>query len=64
MGQARVIPLINMVDDDELHAIARGIARTALAQSDRFSAVVLACMKQGRIVEIVTRDDAPATAGG
>ena len=64
VGQARVIPLINMVDDDELHAIARGIARTALAQSDRFSAVVLACMKQGRIVEIVTRDDAPATAGG
>ena len=63
VGQARVIPLINMVDDDELHAIARGIARTALAQSDRFSTVVLACMKQARIVEIVTRDDAPATGG-
>ncbi|MGR9092882.1 MAG: selenium cofactor biosynthesis protein YqeC [Gammaproteobacteria bacterium] len=63
VGDAQVIPLINMVDDDRLRAIARGIARAALAQSERISAIVLACMKQARIVEIVTRDAAPAAGG-
>lgn len=56
VGEAQVIPLINMVDDDRLHGLAREIARAALAQSERISSIVLGCMKQARVVEIITRD--------
>lgn len=59
VGRARVIPLINMVDNPQLHVLARDIAHAALAQSERISTVVLACMKAARIVEIVTRDSVP-----
>ena len=63
VGKARVIPLINMVDDPQLHVLARDIAHAALAQSERISTIVLASMKAARIVEIVTRDNLPDSAG-
>ena len=43
-GDAKVVPVINMVDDDELLAAARETARAALALTRRFDRVVLACM--------------------
>ena len=56
VGRATVVPLINMVDDDQLHQQARQIARATLARSERVSRIVLASMKHARIVEIVERD--------
>lgn len=55
VGAATVVPLINMVDDSTLHEQARAAARLALASTDRFDRVVLAVMKEGRLVEIVQR---------
>lgn len=55
-GSARVVPLINMVDDAERHALARAAAREALALTDRFQRVVLAQMRGAEpLVEVVTR---------
>ena len=55
-GAARVVPLINMVDDDELAALARRAALRALALTGRFDRVVLASMKRpDPIVEVVRR---------
>ncbi len=55
-GKATVVPLINMVDNDEIAAVARQAARWALALSRRFDRVVLASMlAESPIVEIVTR---------
>lgn len=62
-GPARVIPLINMVDDEQLQALARSIALAALAQNERISRVVLGCMKSSAIVEIVTRDSSVDSHG-
>ncbi len=56
VGDATVVPLINMVDDDALHHAARSAAKQALALTSRFSRVVLACMKQCRVVEVIERD--------
>ena len=56
VGEASVVPLINMVDDDDIHQAARITATEALATTSRFSRVVLACMKQRRIVEVIERD--------
>ena len=50
--EARAVPLINMVDDDDLEATARPIA-TALCSSPRIDRVVLGRMDQGRIVDAV-----------
>ena len=55
VGEADVVPLINMVDDDDLHELAREAARAALAQNARVSRIVLASMKHARLVEIVER---------
>lgn len=55
VGEADVVPLINMVDDDALHAVAREAAVAALAQTERLSRIVLASMKHARLVEIVER---------
>ncbi len=53
-GQAKVIPLINMVDDQELAQYAREAADKALQMTDRFDTVVLAAMKKdGPIVDVV-----------
>ena len=55
VGEANVVPLINMVDDDDMHVLAREAATTALARTDRISRIVLASMKHDRLVEIVER---------
>lgn len=44
VGDANVVPVINMVDDAELLAAARETARAAFALTRRFDRVVLACM--------------------
>ena len=43
-GQAEVVPIVNMVDDDALRARAREVAREALGLTCRFDRVVLASM--------------------
>ncbi|MCC7413681.1 MAG: putative selenium-dependent hydroxylase accessory protein YqeC [Gammaproteobacteria bacterium] len=55
VGRARVVPLINMVDDAALAAPARDAARAALAATTRFDRIVLACARRREIVEIVER---------
>lgn len=45
VGNARVIPLINMVDDGRLEALAVAVAKTALRLTSRFESVVLAAMR-------------------
>ena len=55
-GSARLIPLINMVDDDVLEAQAAEAARRALRHTDRFDRVVLASLRSGKPVRrVVTR---------
>lgn len=55
-GKSKVIPLINMVDDNELVKVARAAAYEALQLTDRFDTVVLAAMKkEDPIVDVVTR---------
>lgn len=53
----RVVPLINMVDDAAREAQAREAARIALAMTDRFSRVVLACLQrpEAPVVAVVER---------
>lgn len=56
VGNARVIPLINMVDDAQRKALAVQTARHALAFSDRFDRVVLASMQRAQpLIEVVVR---------
>lgn len=55
VGAARVVPLINMVDDAQRATAARTAAHLALAASARFDSVVLAAMKTGTLVEVVQR---------
>lgn len=56
VGQAQVVPLINMVDDAEREALARQAAGWALALSRRFDRVVLASMlREVPIIEVVER---------
>lgn len=53
-GDATVIPLINMVDDDERGTHARAAAEQALALTRRFACVVLAAMRNPEpVIEIV-----------
>lgn len=53
---ADVVPVINMVDDDELAGLARCAALEALALTDRFDRVLLASMRREQpIVEVVRR---------
>lgn len=56
VGRAAVVPLINMVDDAEHHALARAAASEALALTARFDRVVLAAMRGPEpLVEVVQR---------
>ena len=56
IGDARVIPLINMVDDERSRTLAVDTARQALAQCDRFDRVVLASMRRAQpLIEVVER---------
>ena len=52
---ARAVPVINMVDDDALVTAAIDVARRALALSSRFDYVVLAAMRGGRVIDVVSR---------
>ena len=54
VGDAAVVPVINMADNAELAGAAREAARAALSQTRRFERVVLACMTaEDPIVEVV-----------
>ncbi|MCG8378573.1 MAG: putative selenium-dependent hydroxylase accessory protein YqeC [Proteobacteria bacterium] len=55
-GDAKVIPLINMVDYSEQEVLARKAAIESLSLTDRFDRVVLAAMKETHpIVDVITR---------
>ena len=55
-NSAKVIPLINMVDDSELEKMAREAAKEALQLTNRFDAIILASMKKEQpIIDVVTR---------
>lgn len=55
-GKATVIPLINMVDDEQLQKVATRAAELALDMTDRFDRVVLAAMKKDDpIVRVIER---------
>jgi probable selenium-dependent hydroxylase accessory protein YqeC len=54
--EAKVVPIVNMADDDALRAQAREVAREALGLTRRFDRVVLAAMTApDPIVAIVRR---------
>ena len=56
VGEARVIPVINMVDDEERLRLARRAAEHALAATERFDRVVLTSMRRDSpVVEVVGR---------
>ena len=56
VGEACVIPVINMVDDEEHHGLATEAAERALAATDRFDRVVLTSMRRDSpVVEVVRR---------
>ncbi len=53
-GTAKVIPLINMVDDHERENLARETAMQALTETDRFEYIVLASMQNRKpIIDIM-----------
>lgn len=55
-GNAHVVPLINMVDDEKARGLALETAQEALRTSKRFDRVILASMRHpDPIVEIVQR---------
>lgn len=55
-GSARVVPVINQVDDPPRREQALAVARLALALSPRFDRVALTCLRRGRMqVELVRR---------
>ena len=55
IGQAELLPVINMVDNNALAAQARAAACRALSKTMRFERVVLANMQAARVIDIVTR---------
>ena len=56
VGNARIVPIINMVDNNHLTGLARQAAEQTLALTDRFDDVVLARMREADpIVDIVSR---------
>ena len=55
VGNAVVVPLINMADNENYTALAREAAKQALALSKRFDRVVIAAMRRSHpLVEVVT----------
>lgn len=55
-GSAAVVPVINMVDDQERLARARTLAVQALNQTRRFDKVVLTCLRaEDPVVDVVVR---------
>ena len=55
VGEATVIPLINMVDSPDIQEVAREVAIGALERTNRISRIVLASMRDRRLVEVVER---------
>ena len=56
IGKSRVIPLINMVDDEKRNALAIEVAEHALQISNRFDRVVLASMQRDNpLVDVIRR---------
>ena len=56
VGDAKVVPIINMVDTPELSALARETAQIALRTTDRFDRVVLTSMLTANpLIEVVRR---------
>ena len=55
VGTARVVPVINMVDDPQHEALALAAAQVALALTPRFDRVVLASMRRADAVVRVIR---------
>jgi probable selenium-dependent hydroxylase accessory protein YqeC len=56
VGSARVVPVINMVDDPERQRLATEAARHALGLTDRFARVILARLKSPEpVVAVVER---------
>lgn len=56
VGDALVVPVINMVDDADRLAMARDAAARALAMTRRFERIVLTSMASDRpLIEVVTR---------
>ena len=55
VGDAAVIPLINMVDTDEHRERARRIALAVLERTPRISRIVLASMHHPRLVDVIER---------
>lgn len=53
-----VLPVLNMVDDAVVERAARAAAHLALELTTRFDTVVLASLRHGRIVDVVTRGSA------
>ena len=55
-GSARVVPVINMVDDEKSRGLATEAAERALAATDRFERVVLTSMRRDApVVDVVER---------
>jgi len=56
-GRSRVVPVINMVDDEAREALASRAAEVALGLSDRFDRVILACLARAErpLVAVVRR---------
>lgn len=55
VGDARVVPVLNMVDDEALRRAAGDVAQRALARTTRFDRVVLAQLKHARVVQVIER---------
>ena len=56
VGNARVSPVINMVDTPQLATVAKTAARLTLRATDRFDQIVLASLRQpSPIVEVLRR---------
>jgi probable selenium-dependent hydroxylase accessory protein YqeC len=57
---ARVVPVINMVDNAELETAALEAAETALEMTDRYDRIVLTChLSPDRVVAVVARKPIP-----
>ncbi|MGH6944667.1 MAG: selenium cofactor biosynthesis protein YqeC, partial [Geminicoccaceae bacterium] len=56
VGDATVVPIVNMVDDGSAQTAARRIAERALAATRRFDRVVLAAMTaRDPLIEVIDR---------
>ena len=57
LGAVRIVPTINMVDDEARHAAAKDAARRILRSTPDVPRVILACMKRTNdpIVEVIER---------